>query len=344
LTINDLQSEWLPPYVRLLGLVAAKWFSQPIYVLAKLDIADLVAEGPRSPAQLAATVGVHPDRLGRCLRAAAAVGVFTEDDEGRFGLTEMGQYLRSDQVPSLRDLAVLLGEAPTWEAFGDLLETVRTGEQAFRRLHHAEMFEYLAAHPELGQLYQGAWASLTYGLAAAAVSDFDFGQFQHVVDIGGGHGRLLVALLRAYPDMSGTLFDRPDVLENVMPALASEGFGSRLKMAAGTLPGTSPPVADAYVFKNMLHCFDDASCQEMLRSMRHAIGDRQPRLLIIEPVLAPGDALDWGKLMDIEVMVNHGGRERTRQEWRDLLMACGFELAGAVETVPPHWILEAIPI
>jgi hypothetical protein len=343
-TINDQQPEWLPPHVRLLGLVAAKWFSQPIYVLAKLNVADLLIDGPRHSADLAAAVGADPDRLRRCLRAAAAVGVFTEDDQGRFGLTDMGQCLRSDQAASLRDLAVLLGEEPMWQSFGDLLETVRTGEPAFRRLYRMEMFDYLAEHPELSRIYQGAWATLTFGLAAAAVNDFDFGRFRHVVDIGGGHGQLLVALLRCHPHMTGTLFDRSDVLAHVAPALAREGFGPRLQLVPGALPGARPPAADAYVMKNMLHCFDDFACQEMLRGVRDAIAGRPGRLLIIEPLLSPGDAFDWGKLMDIEVMVNHGGRERTEGEWRDLLGGCGFVLAGATATTPPHWILEAVPM
>jgi hypothetical protein len=332
-TINDAQPAWLPPHVRLLGLVAAKWFSQPIYALAKLNIADLLADGPRPVSDLAAAAGVHPDPLRRCLRAAAAVGVFEEDADGRFGLTDMGNCLRSDEATSLRDLAVLLGEEPMWQSFGDLLETV----------HGVEMFDYLAEHPDLSQVYQGAWATLTSGLAAAAVQDFDFGRFGHVADLGGGHGRLLTTLLRAHPQMTGTLFDRPDVLAHVGPVLAGEGFGERLRLVPGLLPGTRPPAADAYVLKNILHCFDDAASHEMLRAVREAIGERPGRLLIIEAVPAPGDLLDWGKLMDIEVMVNHGGRVRTEREWRDLLADCGFTLCGSVPTTPPHWILEAAP-
>ena len=344
MTVNDLQPAWLPPHVRLLGLVAAKWFTQPIYALAKLNIPDLLVAGPRHPDDLAAAAGVHPDRLRRCLRAAAAVGVFEEDEGGRFGLTEMGQCLRSDQAESLRDLTVLLGEEPMWESFGDVLETVRTGEPAFSRVHRMDVFDYLAGHPDLSRVYQGAWATLTSGLAATAVNDFDFARFGHVADLGGGHGQLLVALLRSYPQMTGTLFDRPEVLAQVGPALAREGFGSRLRLVPGLLPGTRPPAADAYVLKNILHCFTDASCHDVLRAVREAIGGRQARLLIIEPVLSPGSTFDWGKLMDIEVMINHGGRERTEEEWRDLLSSCGFLLAGAVPATPPHWILEAAPL
>jgi hypothetical protein len=343
MTINDAQPAGLPPHVRLLGLVAAKWFSQPIYVLAKLNVADLVADGPRQAEDLAAAVGAHPDRLRRCLRAAAAVGVFTEEPDGRFGLSDMGECLRSDQAASLRDLAVLLGDEPTWQSFGDIVETVRTGEPAFRRVHDMEMFDYLDHHPDFSAVYQGAWATLTAGLAAAAVHSFDFGRFGHVVDLGGGHGQLLLTLLRSHPQMTGTLFDRPEVLAHVEASLAGEGLGSRLRLAPGSLPGTRPPEADAYVMKNILHCFDDHSCQVMLRSLRDAIGDRVARLLVIEPMPAPGNGFDWGKLMDIEVMVNHGGRERAGEEWRDLLRGCGFELTSAVPTIPPHWIIEAAP-
>lgn len=333
----------LPAHVQLMGLVAAKWVSQPIYVLAKLGVADLLADGPRSVEDLAAETGTRTDPLRRCLRAAAAVGVFRGHPDDRYGLTPLGECLRTGVPDSVRDLTVLLGDPATWASFGDILETVRTGEPAFPRAHGTPMFSYLDGHPDLAAVYQGAWASLSDELGKEVVDAYDFTAFRRIADLGGGHGRLLAALLRACPETTGVLVDRADVVAMSGPGLLAE-FGERVEIAPGELPAGLPVDADAYVLKNTLHCFTDEFAASVLRAVRGAIGDRPgARLIVIETVLAEDDSYDWGKFIDIEVMVNNGGRERTRAEWEELFGSAGLRLARAVPTTPPQWVLEGVP-
>ncbi|MBO2454942.1 O-methyltransferase [Actinomadura barringtoniae] len=332
----------LPAHVQLIGLVAAKWVSQPIYVLAELGIADLLAGGPRSAEDLAAETGVQAGPLRRCLRAAAAVGVFRGLPEGRYGLTPLGECLRTGVPDSVRDLTVLLGDPATFASFGDILETVRTGEPAFPRVHGMPMFSYLDARPEFAAVYQGAWASLSDELGKE-VDAYDFSAFRRIADLGGGHGRLLAALLRACPDTTGVLVDRADVVTMSAPGLLAE-FGERVAVSPGELPGGLPVDADAYVLKNTLHCFTDEFAASVLASVRAAIGDRpDARLVVIETVIPEDDSYDWGKFIDIEVMVNNGGRERTRAEWEELFGSAGLRLSQAVPTTPPQWVLEGVP-
>lgn len=333
----------LPPHVQMIGLVAAKWISQPIYVLAKLRIADLLANGPRAAGDLAADVDVKADPLERCLRAAAAAGVLRTVGDGRYELTPLGMCLRSGVPDSVRDFTVFVGDPATWNAFGDILHTVRTGEPAFDHVHGTSLFSSVADDPEFAAAYQGAWGSLTDELGREVVDAYDFSRFSTIADLGGGHGRLLAALLRACPSSSGILLDRPEVVAMSGPALRAE-FGDRVRISPGDLQGGIPSDADAFVLKNTLHCFSDDFTEKTLREVRQAVGDRgDARLIVIETVVPDDDRYDWSKFIDIEVMVNNGGRERTRDEWDRIFQSAGFMLTAALPTTPPQWVLVGKP-
>ena len=339
---TDSSPQQLPPHVQLMGVVAAKWLAQPLYAIAKLGIADHLDGTARTAEELAELTGVRPGPLGRCLRAAAALSVLTEDDKGRFRLRPMGEALRSEVPCSVRDFTILLGEEPVWSSFGSIMHTLRTGEPAFDMVHGKGLFDYLAEDPELSRVYQGAWASLTEELAPEAVELFDFTRFPVIADIGGGHGRMLQHILRACPDSSGVLMDRQEVVAAARERLQGQPEASRLSFVAGSLPQSSPPPADAYLLKNTLHCFDDDDALAMLLPLAAALRDRPgARLLVIETVVPEGNTYDWSKFIDIEVMVNNGGRERTLEQWRTLLGAAGLALVGTTRITPPQWILEA---
>jgi hypothetical protein len=338
-------ADWMPPHLRLMQLVAAKWITQPLLALAQLGVADrLLRTGPRTVEELAHECGVLADPLRRCLRAAASVGVFAESQDGCFALTPMAHHLSIGVELSLRDLTLLLGSEPTTRSFSNIMDVLKTGQPSFENTNGTTFFDYLDSAPELSTVYQGAWAPLTAGVGQALLEAVDFAPFEVVADLGGGNGTLLRALLDAHPTLQGILVDRPKVLEEAHPDLAQGRLSQRVELVAGALPGDVPRNADAYLVKNTLHCFEEDMVTETLHSIRAAMGDREStRLFLIESVITPGNEYDWGRFVDIEVMVNCGGRVHTLPEWEKLLDACGFVLTEAKKLLPPQWVLTARP-
>ncbi len=207
-------SDTVPPPITMMGLVTGYWVSQMIHVVAKLGIADLLAGGPRSAPQLAAATEVNADRLYRVLRTLASVGVFVEDDEGRFDLTPLASTLRRDVPESVHGFAVMILDDANWEAWRELGWAVKTGEVAFQKALGMAPWEYLAAHPEDGQMFGEAMTSISASQNPAIVKAYDFTGIGTLVDVGGGHGSLLSMILAAHPEMHGVLFDVPATIEN----------------------------------------------------------------------------------------------------------------------------------
>lgn len=330
----------LPPHVRLMSLVAGKWMAQPIIALAELDVAEALAGGPLDTHGLAARVGADADALGRILRAAACLGVVARDPDGRgWHTTEVGEKLRAGVPNSLRDFALFMGDPATMASFAALTETVRGNGPGFDRVHGRPLFEHLAQAPELARRYQGAWGPLTAELAEDVTKDYDFTRYRVLADVGGGNGELLAGLLTALPEARGILIDRPDALETARARLAGGPVASRITFRP---IGDLPADADAYVLKNVLHCYGDDACAGLLTEVAAAMRGRQDaRLVLIETVVAEDDRFDWAKFIDIEVMANNGGRERTRAEWHALLRRAGFALTSVTPTTPPQSVIEA---
>ncbi len=331
----------LPEPVQLLLMVGGKWLSQCVHAVAKLGIADLLIDGPRSVDALAAATGCRPDPLYRVIRLLAAHGVFAELSDGTIALTPLADHLRSDVAASARHMAILTGDESMWRPYGSILHTLRTGEPAFDHVHGEPVFAYMQTRPDVARAFDDAMTAFSRRDAPEIVVDADFSRFSVVADIGGGHGFLLSEILRRNPGVRGILFDQPHVIER--GALDADVAG-RIARVGGDFFDAVPPGADAYLFKTVLHDWSDAEAESILRCVRTAIGDnRDARLLLLEPVVADGNDWDVAKLMDIEMLVNVGGRERTGAEWRRLLARAGFELAGVSPTIPPLSIIEAVP-
>ncbi|MFI0220379.1 methyltransferase [Streptomyces lydicus] len=333
-------TEQLPPHLRLMGIAAAKWVSQPVYVLAKLGVADHLAEEELSTTALADRLEVRCDPLRRCLRAAASVGIFRETKTDHWTLTDSADYLRTDAQMSLRDFTVLLGEAPMWAPFGRIMDVMRQDVPAFDAVHGRPMYAHLAEDDELARTYHGAWSSLTEGVMRAVATAYDFARFATIADLGGGDGTALRILLATHPRLSGILMDLSHASE-VHHQGAGHAVEERLRHISGRLPEDVPPGADAYFLKNTLHCLSPDLLLQTLRCIRTKMTRPEQRLLIVEGIVQPGNGFDWSKLMDIEVMVNNGGREHSLEEWRTLLTQAGFRLASAREVLHPQWLLEA---
>jgi hypothetical protein len=317
--------------------------TQLLYVAAKRGIADLLYDGPQSSQALAQATQTHPRALYRVLRALASLGVLAEDQAQCFHLTPLADLLRTEVPGSLRDYAIFYGEERIWHAEGALLFSVQTGQAAFNHVHGMGPFDYYSQHAEAAAGYNAAMTNVSGHEVAAVVAAYDFAGMATIVDVGGGQGTLLTAVLKAHPQVRGILFDRPAVIDSAQRLLAAEGVADRCTRVAGDFFQTVPGGGDAYILKHIIHDWDDAPAVAILTQCRRAMAEHS-RLLLMERVIPPGNAPSWGKLADITMLVHYGGLERTEAEYRELLEAAGLSLTRMVPTPTQLSIIEGVPI
>ncbi len=326
----------------LTAMINGYWMTQMIYTAARLGVADALAEGPQTVSALAARLGVHEPSLHRLLRALASREIFSETEDGCFELTPMAELLRSDVPCSLHGLALYSGapEQHRYDSWGDLHETIRTGEPAFHRLVGTSPFAYLGANPEAARTFDAAMASYTAAASNAILARYDFSRHSHIVDVGGGNGRLLSDIVTRYSQLRGTLFDLEHVARRARTLFKREGLANRINCISGNWLEQVPSGGDLYILKNVLHDWADEPAIAILRACRKAMsGDS--RLLVVESVLQQGNEPGMGKLMDMNMLVIHGGLERTEAEYAKLLGQSGFVLAKAEVTGSVVDVIEA---
>ena len=321
-------------------MATGHWVSKAIYVAARLRLADLLAGGSKSVEELAAGAGADAPTLYRLMRALAGVGIFKQEADARFQLTPLAEPLRSGPG-TLRGMVLHLGESASWMAWDGLLESVRTGESAFKAVHGVEVFPYYAAHPESDEPFNEAMVGASRVVAEAVTRAYDFTPFGKIVDVGGGHGGLLTAILRAAPRARGVIFDQPQVAEGARASVEAAGLTERCETAGGDFFESVPEGGDAYVLKWIIHDWDDARALRILRNCRRAMREGG-RLLLVEGVVPEGNEPAMAKLMDLQMLVMTGGRERTAGEFRALLAGAGFEMTRVVATDSPVSIVEAV--
>ncbi|MCC5794301.1 MAG: hypothetical protein JJT85_06130 [Chromatiales bacterium] len=324
-------------------LVGGYRVTQMVYVAAELQIADRVArEGPASAASLALACGVQPQALARLLRALAAVGVLEEQPDGRYRLTPAGELLRSDRPDSLRPWVMHYGQPWWWQAWGGMLQAVRSGVTAFEQVNGQPFFDYLRAHPDAMALFNAHMTAMSAPVAAAVAQVLEPGDARIVIDVAGGHGIVLREILRRHPALHGVLFDLPEVIAGVPPVAGGDPLAGRITCAAGNFFEAVPAGGDLYLLKDIVHDWDDARALEILANCRAAM---QPnaRLLLIECVIRPDDDSPAARLLDISMLVLTGGRERTVEEYARLLGQAGLRLSGVSGTGTAHGIVEARP-
>jgi O-methyltransferase domain len=306
-------------------------------------VPDLLADGPRSSAELAEAAGADEDALYRLLRALASVGVLHEDEGRRFSLTELGDPLRSDATGSLAGWAAMVGRPEYWSAWGDLLHSVRTGENAFRHVHGTDVWSYRETRPESSDAFDRAMVALTAGTNEAFIAAYDFGRFGVVVDVGGGRGALLAGLLTAHPSMQGVLFDQEHVVRGAKELFESAGVADRCRIVGGSFFESVPSGGDAYVLKSIVHDWEDEEALAILSTCRAAMAD-DAVLLLLERDLGPPNDAPAAKLSDLNMLVAPGGRERTVEEYAALFDRSGLRLAGSTPTPSGHLVIEALPV
>lgn len=340
--IGFLHRSTAPANIALFELGQGAWVTQALYVAAKLRIADELAKGAAGAEDIAVAVGSHPDATFRLMRALASKGVFRLTGDGLFELAPMGRALCWDADGSMAPMIAMVGSPPHWEPWGHLFDAVTTGETAAETVRGQPMFDYLQTEPEYAQIFNDAMTGVSALAIRAAVPVYDFSDRRRIVDIGGGHGALLAAVLNSAPDASGVLYDLPSVIAGAAAVLDSAGVSGRCTATGGSFFESVPDGGDAYLLKAIIHDWADEQALTILRNVRAAIAPGG-RLLLFEMVLPDGTPPHPGLLLDLEMLVHAGGRERTAAEYSDVLARAGFRQTRVIPTAGPMSIVEAVP-
>jgi SAM-dependent methyltransferase len=330
------------PYEVLFQMLVGKWISQAVGTVAQLGIPDQLAKAAKRSSDIAREAGVSEDGVYRLLRALASVGLFAESNERRFKLTPMGQLLRSDHPQSLAGYARFETHDSTWRPWGHLDYSVKTGLPAFDHVFGEPIFAYFAKNPDASAIFDNAMTSISAAEAQATAEAYDFKGIDTLMDVAGGHGLLLATVLRRHKRMRGVLFDLPHVAAGAATTFARAGISGRVRIESGDFFKELPSGADAIIMKHIVHDWDDESATRILQACHRALG-RKGKLLIVDPVVPPGNVPHYGKLLDLEMLVlTPRGRERTKAEFTRLLRGAGFRLTRVVATKSPMSIVEAV--
>jgi hypothetical protein len=316
--------------------------SSALQVALKLTIADRLAPGPRTSAALAAETGVREDALYRVLRLLASVGLFQETEPRTFALTHAAELLRSGEPGSMHPMMLWMTHPFHFRAYAETMYSVKTGEPAADVVTGKPVFEYLASEPELSAIFNDAMTAFSSSVAPAALKVYDFAGIDVLVDVAGGHGQVLMSVLRAYPAMRGILFDVEHVIAGAKPRIAAAGLNARCETATGDF-FVAVPAGDAYIMKHIIHDWDDERAISILKNIRAAMTNRNGRLILLEAVIQPGNQPDLMKFIDLEMLLLPGGRERTADEFAALFSQAGFSLSRVVPTESPLSVIEARP-
>jgi hypothetical protein len=331
---------------RLLDAVFGYAPAQVIYVAARLRIADHLTGGAMTSAEMAACTETHAPSMYRLLRALACLGAVAEAGPDRFELTTAGARLRTEAPDSIRAQVLLFCSPEVWRSWGELEYSVRTGLPAWERVTGMPSIEYVARHPEEAAAFNAAMAEHTRTVAPALLARYDFTRFGTVVDVGGGDGTLISAILTAVPRLRGILFDLPAGVESAGKTLDAAGVADRCQVVTGDYFVAVPDGVDAYLLKSVIHDWDDERAVAILRTCRRAV-PATGRVLVVEPALPASVAsaeLTLAVLSDINMMVNTGGGERTEDQFGALFAAAGFELSAAVGGCAGYHVLEGTPV
>jgi hypothetical protein len=327
------------------GLIFGFSITRAIAASAELGIADRLAEGPRTTAELASECGVLDRPLYRMLRALAGEGVFAENDDGRFRLTALADLLRSDHPRSLRDWAIYLGDLPYRSSF-EMLHTLKTGEPAFEKVFGVPLFDYLSAHSEYATKLFRAMSSISAARTAGLLEAYDFAGTTRLVDVGGAHGAIAAAVAQRYPTIRCTCFDVPSAEQGALKTFVDAGVADRCDFVGGDFFEDVPTGADTYLLSAILHDWGDERGLQILRNCRRRIS-ATGRLLVIDIVLSDERNVPdtYRNFLDLATLTQtEGGMERTESEFRKLLATAGFSLSRVIRMDAPQCVLVALPV
>jgi hypothetical protein len=316
--------------------------SAALQVALSLDIPDLLVAGPRPVAALAKDAGVREDNLYRVLRALASVGIFEEQPPGsRVFALNLPARMTVKSPGSLRAMGQFITSPFHFRSYAELRHSVETGQPAGEKVAGMPLFEYFPKHPEFSELFNDAMTAISAAVIPAVLDAYDFTGIRVLVDIAGGHGRVLTAILQKYPSMRGVLFDLEHVIAGAGPLLDASGVRDRVQTASGDFFTAVPEGGDAYIMKHIIHDWDDEQALTILRHIHARLaGVPDGRVILIEAVIPSDNTPHLGKLLDLEMMVMPGGRERTAAEFEALFARAGFSNTRVVPAHAPLWVVE----
>ncbi|HEY6929293.1 MAG TPA: methyltransferase [Thermoanaerobaculia bacterium] len=331
-----------PPHVQVIQMGMGYWVSRALYAAAKLNLADKLAAGPRSAAELAKETKTLASALHRLMRLLAGLGILkTQSDGQRFSLTPLGEALKSDAPGAARATLLSLAGPLFWNAFGEYMYSLETGKTAFEKVYGMPAFDYLAKHPEDAANFTQAMVGVHGEEPRAVVAAYDFSGFGTVVDVGGASGNMVVEILNRYPKMRGVLFDLPHVVADAQRSFQARGLVDRTRVEGGSFFDRVPEGCDAYVLSHVIHDWSEEQCLTILGNCRKAMKP-DAKVLIVEMVLPGGDEMHPGKLLDLTMLTMPGGQERTESEYAALLEKAGFRLTRVVPTQSAVSVVEAV--
>src|ERR1700690_901003 len=329
---------------RLFQAAGGYMISAALLVAAKLKIADLLADGPRSVAELAQATGSNEDSLYRVLRALVSAGFFTTPQPRTFALSAETELLRSDVPGSIRPMVLWMANPLHFQVWAEMAYSVETGKPAVEMLYNKPCFEALGGLPEMAREFNDAMTCFSATLAPALLDAYDFTGTHTLMDVAGGHGFVLCEVLSRYPEMRGILFDMPAVVDGARARIESLKLDGRCETASGDFFRQIPAGADAYYMQHIIHDWDDERALKILRNCRQALDTRRNgTLLVMDNVIPETPQPHFGKLLDLEMMLMPGGRERTEAELHRLFAQGGFEIARIVPTRVSQSLIVAHP-
>jgi hypothetical protein len=325
---------------RLLRLAEGFGPARATQLAAELGVADLLGEEPRSAEDLASALSTHPGALYSLLRALASVGVFTEVKPGWFGLTPVGERLRADHPQSLRSWVMLQGVFNG--VFTEAMHSLRTGTSTVPQVFGEPLFTHLQHHPEHAELFNAAMGERSRLIGKAFADSYDFKRARQIVDVGGGDGSFLSAILRAHPEPTGVIYDQSYLTDAAIKKVAAAGLGERCTFVGGDFLQEVPSGSDVYMLRGVLHNWPDDQALTILSNCRQAM-DSHSRLLLIEWLVPTGDTPHPSKFLDLSMLFIYGGRERTEEELVSLLTKAGLRVDRIVGSARAQNVIEAVP-
>ena len=331
------------PQAMLIGMANGYCQAKALQVAAELGVADQIAASPKTADQLAQTVDANSDALCRLLRALASLGIFKEDHDGRFENTALSEPLRTGVPGSVRDYVINFSHDVFFLAWAKFMDVIKTGEPSFEKVNGYDQWEYFRRHPDVGERFNKHISARTAQVASALVEAYDFTRFETLIDVGGGVGTVVAAVLHKFPNLHGCLYDQASVIEGARSFLDAKGVLNRCDLVSGNFLQSVPKSFAAYLMKSILHDWQDEQALQILKQCRVAM-EKNSTLLIIDAVIGRDNAPHPGKWKDLTMLVCYSSRERTEEEFRILLHQSGFELKRVIPLPLPDALIEAVPV
>jgi O-methyltransferase domain/Dimerisation domain len=338
---TSVQKTSLQPSEQIMQLATGYMVTAALYSATKLGIPDLLKDRARPVRELAAACRANEDGVYRVLRALASVGVLNETSPRTFALTAVGEFLRSDREDSARDMVLWIGDKFHFQTYPEMMHSMITGETVVEKVFGESCFGYFEKNKGVGDVFNAAMTSFSRTLTPPVLEAYDFSSLngKTLVDIGGGHGYLLTAILKKHPEIRGVIFDLEHVVVGAPAHIGAAGVSARCQTASGDF-FAAVPAGDAYIMKHIIHDWNDEKALSILRNC-HRAGTGKTKVILVEAVITAGNEPHFAKWLDLEMMLLPGGRERTEEEFARLFHQAGFNLTRVLPTKSPVCVLEA---